>query len=433
MFKKIARLVFLLLLLGACALTVFLLFRQSPLLNNVGIFRPSTTILNEVMYYCADDKTISALFMERGSVPAVAPGEPPIPNGLATLSLSGSPTITLQQTISASGVRYATADEALVFWSKGSGAILLEGGEEVNYRNCISVKEDSANLPQVYLGETNRFTVRYPIGYEVNESYIYPGLSSSQRITGVKFTVAPSMVLGTNLSADTYISIEHRTGTTQCLASDFMSSMQADASIVQEGDITYSVANNIEAGAGNRYEEHVYAISGSNPCLAIRYFIHYTAIENYDAGTIVEFDRSSLLEEFDAIRESITVDGQFAPLSLLHSDVYPLYEELVWNTIEESEFLGQAGYIVTAVPLINIVDIASFTTPFEQYYAELLLGKGWSEDISLAAGGPGSANIVYRKDQEYITLQYRSEFGLQNENEPAQCPCTVEFSIFTST
>jgi hypothetical protein len=28
-------------------------------------------------------------------------------------------------------------------------------------------------------------------------------------------------------------------------------------------------------------------------------------------------------------------------------------------------------------------------------------------------------------------LQYKSEFGVNNDNEPAQCPCSVQFSVFS--
>ena len=61
------------------------------------------------------------------------------------------------------------------------------------------------------------------------------------------------------------------------------------------------------AGAGNRYFETVYAISGSSPCFAVRYFIHYSVIENYPAGTVQQFNEPALVSQFDSIRRTLTI------------------------------------------------------------------------------------------------------------------------------
>jgi membrane-bound inhibitor of C-type lysozyme len=44
---------------------------------------------------------------------------------------------TLPQAISASGSRYATANESFVFWNKGNGAFIQEG-TTTSYANCHS-------------------------------------------------------------------------------------------------------------------------------------------------------------------------------------------------------------------------------------------------------------------------------------------------------
>ena len=75
---------------------------------------------------------------------------------------------------------------------------------------------------------------------------------------------------------------------------------------------TYSAASSTGAAAGNRYEESVYAIAGSNPCTAVRYYIHYAAIENFEPGVVREFDRATLLAAFDTIRASLLL-GTPAP------------------------------------------------------------------------------------------------------------------------
>jgi hypothetical protein len=68
------------------------------------------------------------------------------------------------------------------------------------------------------------------------------------------------------------------------------------------------VASTTGAAAGNRYEETVYAIPGTNPCVAVRYFVHYGVIENYPPGTVRQFDKQALLDQFDRIRRTLVVN-----------------------------------------------------------------------------------------------------------------------------
>jgi hypothetical protein len=80
----------------------------------------------------------------------------------------------------------------------------------------------------------------------------------------------------------------------------------ATSTLVTDNDVTYSFASSSDAAAGNRYEESVYALPGSEPCLAIRTFIHYGVFENYASGTVRVFDRESLNKTFALIRNSVT-------------------------------------------------------------------------------------------------------------------------------
>ena len=52
------------------------------------------------------------------------------------LVLSDGRSLSLPQTISASGARYATSGEELVFWNKGNTAFVLENDTET-YTNCV--------------------------------------------------------------------------------------------------------------------------------------------------------------------------------------------------------------------------------------------------------------------------------------------------------
>jgi membrane-bound inhibitor of C-type lysozyme len=265
---------------------------------------PSPSPVAQVTYICNGDKTIDAAFY-KGEPKPVEPGEPPIPSGSVKIVLSDGRSFNLPQTISADGSRYANSDESFVFWSKGNGALVLENNVEKGYIGCIVFTKDPGGLPKVYLDSTVGFSIRYPTDYSVNTSYKYQALGLGKNISGVKFTIPSSITTDTNLSSDTGVSVEIIPATQDCNASLFLDG-NANVQTVTDNGSEYSFASTTEGAAGNRYEEDVWAILGTNPCIAIRYFIHSTNVDNYDAGTVSEFDRAALISQFDKIRHSLT-------------------------------------------------------------------------------------------------------------------------------
>jgi len=62
--------------------------------------------------------------------------------GKVKVAIGTSAPITLNQTISASGIRYANSDESLVFWSKGNTALVMRDNQmDLNYTNCTEISE----------------------------------------------------------------------------------------------------------------------------------------------------------------------------------------------------------------------------------------------------------------------------------------------------
>ncbi len=158
---------------------------------------------------------------------------------------------------------------------------------------------------------TSTYSVDYPPGYTVEESYQYTGFTKKP-IAGVAFVVPATLATGTNLSADTRVSVEQLPRANNCTGDIFINA-NVKATTLSEGGLTYSVATTTGAGAGNLYEEAVYAIAGSKPCTAVRYYIHSTNPANYEPGVIREFDRQALLTEFDEIRKSLNIGGTVEP------------------------------------------------------------------------------------------------------------------------
>ena len=189
-----------------------------------------------------------------------------------------------------------------MFWSKGRGALLLQRGSPDS--TCVEVAADPGGLPEVYASTTRMLSLRYPSGFIVSDTYRYQLLGPGKEIAGVRFIIDPRMATGTNLSSDTYVSVEQLPGAVDCLATNFLMPGAASTTVVDSGT-TYSYATTSDAAAGNRYEESVYAIPGSSPCTAVRYFVHYSVFENYPAGTVVQFDHAALLRTFDAIRQTL--------------------------------------------------------------------------------------------------------------------------------
>ena len=264
-------------------------------------------------YLCDGGKTIAAAFYKGATALPPAPGQPPTPTGSASLLMSDGRAMKLAQTLSADGSRYSNGNpsvrggETFVFWSKGNGALVLEDGKEKSFIGCIVVAPEPAgsDLSLSYATSSLGFSIRYPNGYMLDESYRYQELGPGKDIAGVKFTIPATIAKGTNLASDSYVSVEEIPQARDCTASLFLE--RAAAREVTTGDTTYSVASSTGAGAGNRYEETVYAFPGTNPCLAVRYFIHYGVIENYPAGAVREFDRPALLRQFDEIRRTLVM------------------------------------------------------------------------------------------------------------------------------
>ena len=155
-----------------------------------------------------------------------------------------------------------------------------------------------------YTSDNYKFSIEYPSDFSVNENHTYSALGPGKEIKGIAFPVSEAISKGTNLSSDSYFSVE-QLSTTDCTGSNFMSNPQTD-NTVTENNKTYNVATGGDAGAGNRYEDTVFATKFNNVCYGIRLMIHSTVIENYEPGTVPEYNRSQLIELYNRFRLSFT-------------------------------------------------------------------------------------------------------------------------------
>lgn len=249
--------------------------------------------LTSAQFICDQEKSIQADFYE----------------SKVALVLSDGRTISLPQLVSASGARYGNEDETFVFWNKGDGAVITEGLQsDETYSNC-EVEVPGQEPRSTYASSTMGISFKYPKSFTLGVTYQYTGFPKKP-ISGVKVLIPDRVATGTNVSSqDTGVSIEQLPRALNCTGDIFIVD-NVKASTITENGVTYSVATTSGAGAGNFYEEMVYALSGTKPCTAVRYFIHSMNIGNFEPGAAREFDREALIAEFDKIRSSLRITSQ---------------------------------------------------------------------------------------------------------------------------
>ncbi len=88
----------------------------------------SETPISTLSYTCDAGKSLTATYYVGESTES----------GSVHLTLSDGRILTLPQVVSADGARYANPDESFVFWSKGSGATIVEDGWQNSYTGCTT-------------------------------------------------------------------------------------------------------------------------------------------------------------------------------------------------------------------------------------------------------------------------------------------------------
>jgi len=106
---------------AALAATLLVLAASAP---PADAQRPAAPREIRAHFSCDGDKAIDATFVV---------GNP----ASVRLTLSDGRTLSLPQALSASGARYASGDESVVFWNKGDTAFIEEGGK-TTYAGCAT-------------------------------------------------------------------------------------------------------------------------------------------------------------------------------------------------------------------------------------------------------------------------------------------------------
>ncbi len=173
--------------------------------------------------------------------------------------------------------------------------------EETKQTNSASLKTKQ------YTSKKYGFSVTVPEDVIANESFTYD-LIPNQKIAGVSFSIPKIFTEGSNLGNDSYLSIEGiPMPDDSCTAKNFSSDTRLNPKKITENSLTYSYAESGDVGAGNYYEEIIYAFPFKDACMAVRYFFHSVNVANYASNPPREFDRSGLIHELDIIRRSLVL------------------------------------------------------------------------------------------------------------------------------
>ncbi len=89
------------------------------------VLQNTSAVVASARYECAGGKSIDARYLSEQGKNSVA------------ITLSDSRELSLPQAMSASGARYANADESFVFWNKGNTAFIEEDGV-TTFTDCAS-------------------------------------------------------------------------------------------------------------------------------------------------------------------------------------------------------------------------------------------------------------------------------------------------------
>ncbi len=117
---------------------------------------------------------------------------------------------------------------------------------------------------------------------------------------------------GTNLSNDSYIEIKNTNDERySCVSVHSEEDVGKVKSIIKiVGQYNWQRTEKRDAGAGNFFEELSYETNEVPYCLTVYMYLHSTNIDNYDPGTINEFDRIKIEDAIQTILGTLRVEHQ---------------------------------------------------------------------------------------------------------------------------
>jgi membrane-bound inhibitor of C-type lysozyme len=190
---------------------------------------------NVAVFVCDDSKSIKATFY-------------PSNDTHVDLHLSDGRILAVPHAISASGARYANADESFVFWNKGDTAFVTENGT-TTYQNCA--------IPPQKIGQGKN-----------GISFQYPENLSAQYIFTHEWPPVVTVASGTFSCQET--------------PEYYLSSPTERTIQRQVGGRTYCVHVNDGAAAGSLYSSYTYTTAMGDKLVSLSFVLRYPSCDNYE-------------------------------------------------------------------------------------------------------------------------------------------------------
>jgi len=159
------------------------------------------------------------------------------------------------------------------------------------------------------------FSVKYLKGSNIVADYLDALSPVGNPVRGVRFDI-PTKLLGANWLVGAHLSVEY-IDATPCTADLFLPAATSTGSRVEEG-VSYSVASNSFGDVSNKTFERVYALTGSQPCTAVHYFLNTSSRVGFDpnapptasqpSASARNFNFNEALKVFDTMRHSLKLN-----------------------------------------------------------------------------------------------------------------------------
>jgi hypothetical protein len=156
-----------------------------------------------------------------------------------------------------------------------------------------------ANQHFDYKDSQGRFTLSYT-DYFVPAHYIGGSISKFEPELTLEF-IDSQQYVQTNLSEAYFLFglSDDPQQVSTCTQPVSLGGPEAVVGEVEINGIKFTRSEAQGVGAGNIYEQIYHRAAHNGVCYEITFFIHYTNIGNYAAGTVKEFDRAALLQKFE--------------------------------------------------------------------------------------------------------------------------------------
>lgn len=260
----------------------------------------SSSTTGPVTFYCGSGNSIQATFATSS----------------AALMLSDGMTLSLPQTISASGIRYESTSTGndIVFASEGSSATLSNSASttDMRYATCTAAHVTPANTfgYENYTDQSGTFSFIFPAVFLVSGTVMGYSQSWSQgaTTTGMELAhidVPQSYEPGTNFGNAWFtVGVSSNPSAIATCLMNTSGMPPATTTQVTINGVSFTKMTFTGAGAGQRYVTTSYRTVHADMCYAIEYTIHYGVLQNYPKGAVTQFNEQKIQSALDQVAQS---------------------------------------------------------------------------------------------------------------------------------